>query len=178
MSTLAGMNEIPAFYYFALFSPSAHGLFRTSSSADISCAFHIDLSQFGFMPASRYALACCLPLLAVAGEVCFRDVAREAGLQFTLNNDATPEKRLIETMPGGIAIFDYNGDGRPDVFFTNGASGSNFQKDKPQFSNRLFRNEGSLKFRDVTVEAGVNGSGYSMGARLLISTMTATWTWL
>ena len=67
-------------------------------------------------------------------------------------------------MPGGIAIFDYNGDGRPDVFFTNGASGSTLLKDKPQFSNRLFRNEGALKFRDVTAEAGGGGSGYSMGA--------------
>lgn len=106
----------------------------------------------------------CLPIPVPGEDVCFRDVARDAGLQFMLDNAPTPEKRLIETMPGGIAVFDYDGDGRPDIFFANGASIPSLEKNAPRFSNRLFRNEGRMKFRDVTAEAGVGGAGYSMGA--------------
>ena len=70
---------------------------------------------------------------------------------------------MIETMPGGVAAFDYNGDGLTDIFFTNGAAIPSLQKDAPQFSNRLFRNDGGMRFSDVTLEAGVAGAGYSMG---------------
>lgn len=110
------------------------------------------------------ALTVCLPLLALSADVCFTDVASQAGIDFKLDNSPTPEKRLIETMPGGLVIFDYDGDGRPDIFFTNGAAVPSLEKNSPQFANRLFRNEGAMKFRDVTADAGVVGSGYSMGA--------------
>lgn len=71
---------------------------------------------------------------------------------------------MIETMPGGIAVLDYDGDGRPDIYFTNGAAIPSLEKSGPKYWNRLYRNEGGLKFRDVTEEAGVAGAGYSMGA--------------
>jgi hypothetical protein len=67
-------------------------------------------------------------------------------------------------MAGGVAAFDYNGDGLTDIFFTNGASLPSLQKDSPKYFNRLFRNEGGMRFTDVTEEAGVAGLGYSMGA--------------
>src|SRR5215813_3746533 len=94
----------------------------------------------------------------------FREVAQQAGLDFVLQNNPTPRKHLIETMPGGVAAFDYDGDGLTDIFFTNGASIPSLEKDSPKFFNRLYRNSGSLKFKDVTLEAGVAGAGYSMGA--------------
>src|SRR3954469_19237220 len=50
----------------------------------------------------------------------FREIARQAGLDFVLQNSPTPRKHMIETMPGGIAAFDYNNDGLTDIFFTNG----------------------------------------------------------
>lgn len=67
-------------------------------------------------------------------------------------------------MTGGIAAFDYDRDGLADIFFANGASIPSLQKDSPEYFNRLYRNEGGWKFRDVTIEAGVAGAGYSMGA--------------
>ncbi|HEX5544240.1 MAG TPA: VCBS repeat-containing protein, partial [Nitrospira sp.] len=71
---------------------------------------------------------------------------------------------MIETMAGGLAVFDYDGDGLPDVFFTNGAEIPSLRKSGPKYWNRLYHNEGNLRFKDVTERAGVAGEGYSMGA--------------
>src|SRR5262245_20740583 len=93
----------------------------------------------------------------------FRNVAGPAGIHFVLENNPTPRKHLIETMPGGVAIFDYNNDGRPDIYFTNGAAIPYLETESPKYWNRLYRNEGNLRFSDVTEAAGVAGAGYSMG---------------
>jgi len=93
----------------------------------------------------------------------FREIAQQAGLDFVLHNNPTPRKHMIETMAGGVAAFDYNNDGKVDVFFTNGADIPSLEKDSPKFFNRLYRNDGGMKFTDVTLEAGVGGTGYSMG---------------
>jgi len=53
-------------------------------------------------------------------------------IPFRLENDQTPARNAPETMPGGVAVFDYNGDGRPDIFFTNGANISTLKKDSPK----------------------------------------------
>ncbi len=85
-------------------------------------------------------------------------------LPFVLQNDETPARNAPETMPGGVAVFDYNGDGRPDIFFTNGANIATLKKDDPKYRNRLFRNDGGGVFTDVTDAAGLAGTGYDMGA--------------
>jgi len=84
-------------------------------------------------------------------------------LSFVLQNDQTPARNAPETMPGGVAVFDYNGDGRPDIFFTNGANIATLKKDDPKYRNRLFRNDGKGVFTDVTDAAGLAGLGYDMG---------------
>lgn len=84
-------------------------------------------------------------------------------IPFRLENDETPAKNAPETMPGGLAIFDYNGDGRPDIFFTNGANIATLKKDSPKYHNRLFRNDGNGVFTDVTDAAGLAGTGYDIG---------------
>jgi len=84
-------------------------------------------------------------------------------IPFRLENDPTPGKNAPESMGGGVAIFDYNGDGRPDIFFTNGADIGSLKKDSPKYRNRLFRNDGNSVFTDVTDAAGLAGSGYDIG---------------
>src|SRR2546430_92553 len=93
----------------------------------------------------------------------YRNVADSAGLHFVLENHPTPQKHLIESMAGGVAAFDYNNDGLTDIYFTNGASIPSLAKDSSKYFNRLYRNDGGMKFTDVTEEAGVAGAGYSMG---------------
>lgn len=114
-------------------------------------------------------LVLALAAIALAGslpepQIRFRNVAREAGLDFTLENHPTEHKHLPETMAGGVAVFDFDGDGLADIFFTNGAAMPSLRKDNANFHNRLFRNEGSMRFRDVTASAGLEGSGYSIAA--------------
>ena len=104
----------------------------------------------------------CWP--ADAPSISFRDVADSAGIHFVLENSPTPQKHMIETMAGGVAAFDFDGDGRTDIFFTNGAALPSLQKDSPKYFNRLYRNEGGWKFRDVTEAAGVAGAGYAVAA--------------
>ena len=89
--------------------------------------------------------------------VCLEEIAARAGVNFVLRNSATPAKFMIETMIAGVAVFDYNNDGRPDIYFVNGARHPDLVKPDPSYYNRLFRNEGHLKFTDVTLEAGVPG---------------------
>ena len=67
-------------------------------------------------------------------------------------------------MAGGVTAFDYDGDGLVDLFFTNGAALPSLVKEGDRDANRLFHNEGGLKFRDVTDTSGLAGTGYSMGA--------------
>jgi hypothetical protein len=110
------------------------------------------------------APAATLPTAGAPPPIRFRNVAAEAGIRFRLENHATPRKHLIETMPGGVAAFDYDGDGLTDLYFTNGASIPALEKDSPKYWNRLFRNQGGMRFSDVTAQAGVAGAGYSMGA--------------
>ena len=94
----------------------------------------------------------------------FINVAKASGLHFVHQHSPTPAKHYVESAPGGLAVFDYNGDGRPDIFFTNGAETPSLRKTSEAYWNRLFRNDGGMRFTDVTEAAGVQGAGYAMGA--------------
>jgi hypothetical protein len=87
-------------------------------------------------------------------------------IDFKLDSDETPERHAPETMAGGVAIFDYNNDGKLDIFFTNGADIKTLQKTSAKYSNRLFENDGQGHFRDVTEKAGLAGTGYDTGVAI------------
>jgi hypothetical protein len=93
----------------------------------------------------------------------FDNVIEASTITFTLKNSVSPERYSIETMAGGVAVFDYNNDGLLDIFFTNGADIPSLEKDDSRYYNRLFRNNGDGTFTDVTEKAGLQGTGYSMG---------------
>jgi enediyne biosynthesis protein E4 len=84
-------------------------------------------------------------------------------IDFHLETDESPIRHVPATMAGGVAVFDYNKDGRPDIFLTNGANIESLQKDSPKYKNRLFRNDGKGVFTDVTDQAGLSGRGYDIG---------------
>jgi hypothetical protein len=93
----------------------------------------------------------------------FQDIAQQAGVRFETENSPTPEKHQPETMPAGVALFDYDGDGLLDIYLVNGAEMPSLVKTGPKYYNRLFHNNGDGTFTDVTLKAGVAGAGYGMG---------------
>jgi enediyne biosynthesis protein E4 len=100
----------------------------------------------------------------------FVDITSRVGIDFNYQSSHTPRKYLIETMGSGVALFDYDNDGRLDVFFVNGApiadptpKGTIPQKAGPKYWNRLYHQKVDGTFEDVTEKAGLQGVGYGMG---------------
>jgi enediyne biosynthesis protein E4 len=95
------------------------------------------------------------------------------GLDFVLQNSPTRQRYLIETMPGGVALLDYNNDGLLDIFLVNGGRVTgpmklpeNFDRRNPRYWNRLYRQEKDGSFTDVSEKAGISDAGdgnYGMG---------------
>jgi enediyne biosynthesis protein E4 len=126
--------------------------------------------------ASLLSLLCALSLLAqetkVKPEPMFK-VSALKGVEFVLRNSPTSRKYLIETMPGGVALLDYNGDGLLDIFLVNGGHMRDpmtppirFDRHEPIYWNRLYRQNKDGTFTDVTEQAGLTNAGdtnYGMG---------------
>src|ERR1017187_922611 len=88
----------------------------------------------------------------------FTDVASQSKFTYISNNDLSPRKYFLQPMCGGIAILDYDNDGKMDIFFTNGAKLPELKKTGPSFYNCLLRNRGDGTFEDVTNKAGLAGA--------------------
>ena len=117
---------------------------------------------------SHPAASATSPAPGVPGK--FVDITASAGIHFKQEASKTTKKYLLETMGSGVAVFDYDNDGRLDIFFANGAriddpmpKGAIPQKDGPQYSNRLYHQKPDGTFEDVTAKAGLAGTGYSTG---------------
>jgi hypothetical protein len=100
----------------------------------------------------------------------FVDATEKLGIHFRHQASPTSKKYLLETMGSGIALFDYDNDGRLDLFLANGArlndptpKGTIPKKDDPKYWNRLFHQKADGTFEDVTEKAGLAGFGYSTG---------------
>src|ERR1700675_1760218 len=87
-------------------------------------------------------------------------------IDFRLDSCETPERHAPETMAGGVAIFDFNNDGKLDLFFANGADIKTLHKASAKYYNRLFENDGQGHFTDVTEKAGLFGTGYDTGVAI------------
>jgi len=129
----------------------------------------------------RAFLSACGSLLLLAAapsvqDAQFSDATRAAGISFAHKNSATSSKYLLETMGGGVALLDYDNDGRLDVFLTNGAKiddsmpeGKQPDKSEPAFWNRLYRQMPDGTFVDVTEKAHLTGmpqNRYGMGVAI------------
>jgi hypothetical protein len=94
----------------------------------------------------------------------FDNRAQQSGVRFVLQNGTTEDKPIVDSIPGGVALLDYDNDGYLDIYFTNGAHLPSLAKNDAVFYNRLYHNNRDGTFTDVTEKAGVQGAGYSMGA--------------
>jgi len=96
-------------------------------------------------------------------QVSFIDIARTAGLAFTHDNAASPEKYLIETMGSGCGWLDYDQNGLFDIYLVNGAATRLYSPTRP-LRSALYKNNGDGSFTDVTEHAGVGAEGlFGMG---------------
>src|SRR5258708_5180215 len=96
--------------------------------------------------------------------VVFEDVTEKTAMANFKHRSGTPEKNYIFEVPsGGVAIFDYDGDGLPDIYILNGSTMGALQgKEKPPRA-ALFHNLGNWRFEDVTDKAGVANERWGMG---------------
>jgi len=110
------------------------------------------------------ALAAALSVVAEGQsppEVLFRDITAQAGVTF--RHHAAPEKKyIVESMSGGVALFDYDNDGLPDIYFVDSLTVET-ANDPSAARSALYRNLGGGRFEDVTDKAGVGHPGWGMG---------------
>src|SRR5574342_1355636 len=90
--------------------------------------------------------------------VTFTDIASQAGVDFKHQNGASPQKFMPETMGAGALIFDYDGEGWPDIFLVNGGS---FVDTRVAAAARhgLYRNNGNGTFTDKSASSGIGVAG-------------------
>jgi len=100
----------------------------------------------------------------------FVDVTAASGVQFHHYASQTAKKYMLEIMGSGVALFDYDNDGRLDIFLVNGAPisdptplGTIPRKTDPKYWHRLYHQKPDGTFEDVTERAGVQGLGYGFG---------------
>jgi hypothetical protein len=96
-----------------------------------------------------------------APRIQFTDITTAAGITF--KHVASPDKRyIVESMSGGVALFDYDNDGDLDLYFVNSLT-VDLVKSKGKTKSELYRNEGDGKFTNVSDKAGVSDIGWGMG---------------
>jgi enediyne biosynthesis protein E4 len=95
-------------------------------------------------------------------DVTFTDVAKTSGIDF-VNSSSSEKKYIVESMAGGVAMFDFDNDGRLDIYLVNSYSVEAALARKPRPPAALYRNLGNGKFENVAAKAGVADPGWAMG---------------
>lgn len=90
----------------------------------------------------------------------FEDVTARTGIEFIHSDGSCGDPQIQETVTGGLATLDYDGDGMMDLFFTSAVRAGQSEK---KISNRLYRNLGGWRFEDVTEQAGLAGDWFTLG---------------
>ncbi|HBE68520.1 MAG TPA: hypothetical protein DDW52_10270 [Planctomycetaceae bacterium] len=115
-----------------------------------------------FVSLVMFVLGALVCAEVTAQSIKFTDVSSQSGIDFEHTTGASGEGYLVEGVSAGLATLDFDGDGLLDIYFCNGAPLRGTVANGP-VTNRLFRNEGGLKFKDVTDQAGVGDAGYALG---------------
>src|SRR5437867_8731365 len=111
-------------------------------------------------------LMLCVPLLQAAEDpspIQFKDVTRQSGITFVHTDGSSGRHYIVESVCSGLATFDFNGDGKIDIFFLNGAPLPGSPTTTPPPRNALYRNDGGWKFTHVTQAAGLGDTNYHLG---------------
>src|SRR6476661_5838467 len=109
------------------------------------------LLPLGFAPASTQTT-----------KIGFTDITAQAGITF--KHVASPEKKyIVESMSGGVAMFDFDNDGRLDIYLVNSYTVEAALAKKPRPRAALYHNLGDGKFEEVAAKAGVDDPGWTMG---------------
>ena len=91
----------------------------------------------------------------------YLDIATQAGLAgVDISGSETSKQYIVEATGNGVAIFDFDNDGLPDIFLVNSGT---LDKGAVQPKHFLYRNLGGLKFEDVTEKAGIKPTGWGQG---------------
>src|SRR5262249_51895938 len=97
-----------------------------------------------------------------SSKVTFTDVTKAAGINFS-NASSAEKKYIVESMGGGVAMFDFDNDGKLDIYIVNSYTVEAALAKKPRPPAALYRNLGNGKFEEVAAKAGVGEPGWGMG---------------
>jgi enediyne biosynthesis protein E4 len=93
----------------------------------------------------------------------FKDVTQQTGIRFVHSDGSSGRRYIVESVAAGVATFDYNNDGRIDLFFLNGTPLPGAPATGTPPRNALYRNDGNWRFTDVTQESGLTMAAYQLG---------------
>jgi thioredoxin-like negative regulator of GroEL len=139
---------------------------QTIASANPALTFDVSQWPLPEWLGNEYNLADPAASQAVAvSEVRFEDLAQQVGIDFQYVNGSDPERegtRIYEVDGGGVGILDFDADGWPDIYLTQGCRWPP-DPEQDRYFDPLYRNLGNGRFVDVTMEAGLRENGFGQG---------------